>query len=191
MKSAALTKRKPLKRLEKVPGTSRTQLKLGVNEMVPFLRKGRTTAFGVAFGFALACCCCFAEPKSGSNTNGFINRPLSPRLNAATNQFLIVTPGHTPVPFLWRPVSGFTNLWSTSSIPSLLLWRSFITNRSPMLPGARTIKPGVYEAEPFTAIVVVPAPHTDDRCIVGGGALTEQMPIVKPDLRLIPRERLR
>lgn len=46
--------------------------------------------------------------------------------------------------------------------------------------------PGVYEARPWTMIVVVPGPHPDDRCLVDfGGNL--RMPTRNPGLELIPR----
>jgi hypothetical protein len=51
-------------------------------------------------------------------------------------------------------------------------------------------KPGVYTSAPYTCIVVVPGDHPDDKSIVGGrgvGQEVEPMPMYKPELRLIPR----
>ena len=50
-------------------------------------------------------------------------------------------------------------------------------------------KPGVYETAPFSCIVLVPGPHPDDRAIIGSdrGNNYSAMPIVRPDLRFIPR----
>ncbi len=53
---------------------------------------------------------------------------------------------------------------------------------APSLP-----KPGVYEARPYTMIVVVPGPTPDDRSVHGLEGMEPRMPIIKPELRLIPR----
>lgn len=57
------------------------------------------------------------------------------------------------------------------------------------------LEPGIYEAAPFTCIVVVPGRHLDDKMIVGGQSLAgtnvfvPRMPMVRPELRFIPRGR--
>jgi len=57
---------------------------------------------------------------------------------------------------------------------------------------AGQLAPGVYETAPYTCIVVVPGAHPDDKMIVGGAAVgmnevDPKMPIVRPELRFIPR----
>jgi hypothetical protein len=63
--------------------------------------------------------------------------------------------------------------------------RPFGPGRGPVAPPVAP--PGVYESEPYKGIVVVPGPQWDDRCLTFGGDWTAPMPVVKPDLRLIPR----
>ena len=48
--------------------------------------------------------------------------------------------------------------------------------------------PGVYESSPYTCIVVVPGSHPDDRSIIGSDRDQPRMPMVTPDLKLIPRK---
>jgi hypothetical protein len=66
------------------------------------------------------------------------------------------------------------------------------TNAAPARP-----KPGVYESVPYSGIIVVPPPHPDDRGILGHlgqhhqisgptPELAAPMPIIRPELRLIP-----
>jgi hypothetical protein len=52
---------------------------------------------------------------------------------------------------------------------------------------AEPLKPGVYEAFPFTCIVVVPGPHPDDKSAFPMPGSQDRMPMVEPELRLIPR----
>lgn len=52
--------------------------------------------------------------------------------------------------------------------------------------GEAVTAPGVYVAEPFNCLVVVPAAELDDRCLIGGGAPAVTMPTLKPELRLVP-----
>ncbi len=84
----------------------------------------------------------------------------------------------------WR-MPGRTNLFR---VPERSAVRPKVVNEPELteLP-----KPGVYEARPYTCIVVVPGPHPDDRCIAGrggaGGAPADPRMIIKPELRLIPR----
>jgi hypothetical protein len=57
---------------------------------------------------------------------------------------------------------------------------------SPSSP--RTIPAGVYKTVPYSCIVVVPGPHPDDRCVINPGGVDSAMPIIRPDLRFIPRD---
>ncbi|SPE58740.1 exported hypothetical protein [Verrucomicrobia bacterium] len=49
------------------------------------------------------------------------------------------------------------------------------------------IAPGVYKAFPYTALVLVPGPIPDDGSVITPQGHNSQMPILKPELRLIPR----
>jgi hypothetical protein len=65
------------------------------------------------------------------------------------------------------------------------------TNANPGL-----LAPGIYEARPYTCIVVAPGPHPDeDRIIIGGKGLAgrpaDRMPMNIPDLQFIPRKPFR
>jgi hypothetical protein len=51
---------------------------------------------------------------------------------------------------------------------------------------ASPLQPGVYRAEPYSVIVVVPGAHPDDRCIMGGYGARSPMRIIQPELKLIP-----
>ncbi len=72
----------------------------------------------------------------------------------------------------------------TNSSQNLYFFRPPTRHASPPRP-----PPGVYEAAPFTCIVVVPGAHPDDRCVVGAPNVDPNMPMAKPELRLIPRSR--
>jgi hypothetical protein len=50
------------------------------------------------------------------------------------------------------------------------------------------LKPGVWQTEPYSCIVVVPGPHPDDRALIARGETKMNMPIIRPELRFIPRE---
>ncbi len=49
------------------------------------------------------------------------------------------------------------------------------------------LKPGVYEAHPYTCLVLVPSARFDEKFVVGIGKGGDKMPMVKPALKLIPR----
>lgn len=49
------------------------------------------------------------------------------------------------------------------------------------------LKPGVYKTSPYTCLVLVPGPHSDDACVSAPGtAGTEKMPGLQPGLKFIP-----
>jgi hypothetical protein len=49
------------------------------------------------------------------------------------------------------------------------------------------LKPGVYKTSPYTLLVLVPGPQSDDRSVHGsGGAGVDGMPTIKPDLKFVP-----
>lgn len=83
-----------------------------------------------------------------------------------------------------------------------------LTNRPTLGPYARFLgtnllsslpKPGVYRTEPYACIVAVPHQHLDDNCIIGStngvaglaGPSEMNMPIIRPELRLIPWDHAR
>jgi hypothetical protein len=49
------------------------------------------------------------------------------------------------------------------------------------------VLPGVYEAAPFTCIVVVPDQNIDPDFVVSPGVVSSAMPVFRPELRLVPR----
>jgi hypothetical protein len=59
----------------------------------------------------------------------------------------------------------------------------FDKSRSPVGP----IPPGLYQTAPYTALVLVPGPHPDDKCIAGMGGSGVGMPMIRPELRFIPK----
>ena len=66
------------------------------------------------------------------------------------------------------------------------------TNRIPLSaslePSLKLLKPGIYEASPFAALVVVPPPGADEsRMIIAPGKADTAMPMFRPELRFIPR----
>jgi hypothetical protein len=47
--------------------------------------------------------------------------------------------------------------------------------------------PGVYESKPYTSIVIVPAPHPDDRICVVADSSRFNLRIIQPEVQLVPR----
>lgn len=92
-----------------------------------------------------------------------------------------------PRSFLGRQ-PGFA---STNAFPRWLPLQTNAAPRSPRLFLGKAyqdaqLKPGVYETWPYTCIVVVPGPHPDDKSMVPSTG--DGMPVIKPDLRFIPRK---
>ena len=90
-----------------------------------------------------------------------------------------------PASNLTVSVHGSCQLRSTTD-PRLALKLPRSDFQSRQFPTRYPPAPGVYEASPFTGIIVVPGPHPDDRCIIKPGH-SPTMPQLAPDLRLIPR----
>ena len=89
-----------------------------------------------------------------------------------------VQPLRTPI----RPCPPIAPLGIPPGLQGLVF-----TNQA-FLPGALAmVPPGVYETAPYSCIVVVPGPHPDDECVRRPRGGHYSMPIVKPDLRFIPR----
>ncbi|PWU08642.1 MAG: hypothetical protein C5B50_29145 [Verrucomicrobia bacterium] len=86
-------------------------------------------------------------------------------------------------PLPWQP-SGSTNLFLT--VPGL--YPNFSSSSTNML-SSKLPKPGIYEAHPYTMIVIVPGPQPDDKCIVSASRETDRnMPIIRPQIELVPRK---
>jgi hypothetical protein len=47
--------------------------------------------------------------------------------------------------------------------------------------------PGTYKSLPYTALIVVPQKHPVERTILSHPSVEPKLPIVNPDLKLIPR----
>lgn len=52
--------------------------------------------------------------------------------------------------------------------------------------GAALPAPGLYKAEPYSALVLVPGPHPDEAMVIRP-APGPEMKIITPEVRLIPR----
>ena len=65
------------------------------------------------------------------------------------------------------------------------LWGKYGAPRQPLAKNAPA--PGVYETAPYTCMVIVPGAHPDDSSVHWSGAGPSRMPVVKPELRFIPR----
>ncbi len=108
-----------------------------------------------------------------------------------------VKPTGTNGYMLVLPPSGTTPTDRTIFVPGVIppnkvvpLTNANATNLFSLRQALDRPAPGVYKAEPFTAIVVVPGPHPDDKAVAGGASLGEvdpRMPMAEPYLRLIPR----
>lgn len=46
--------------------------------------------------------------------------------------------------------------------------------------------PGVFLAKPYSCLIIVPGPGPDDKCVLSPGMKHERMPLVSPELRLLP-----
>jgi hypothetical protein len=52
---------------------------------------------------------------------------------------------------------------------------------------SQPLKPGIYQTRPYAIILVVPGAEHDDCCVVGGTSGNSKMPVIKPDVRAIPK----
>ena len=75
------------------------------------------------------------------------------------------------------------------------------TNMNPVIPGKRfgtnwvfgttnrqnaPFAPGLYRSEPYTCLVLVPDRGIDEKSVVDPGKTASPMPLVKPELKLVP-----
>jgi hypothetical protein len=124
-----------------------------------------------------------ASPWFGNAQSNIIIIPCPPGTSphpllatASNRAFRIqpLPPGHRSPPLAVLP-TGVTNLyWNLRSNQIV----------RPSAPSA--IPPVVYRTFPYGCIVVVPGPHPDDLCNVNPGGGKDPMPVIKPELQLIP-----
>jgi hypothetical protein len=89
-------------------------------------------------------------------------------------------------PLLWTPLStGPTNMLFVVRTNARSLFDE-VRKANQRRVEPQRYAPGVYEARPYSLIVVVPGPHPDDRCLCAPGG-EFRMRTRKPDLELIPR----
>lgn len=101
----------------------------------------------------------------------------------ATKQALLVTNTPPPLKMLLRsqpgkvqaPLAGGITVTNEQAQPVIL--KNFTT---------RPLTPGVYRTTPFACIVVVPDQHADDNMAVWPANNVAPLPIVKPELHLVP-----
>jgi hypothetical protein len=105
-------------------------------------------------------------------------RPPSPPWLGNTWSNLVVIPTSGSNLLLLASAPAHKPAYSVPVLPSAV--RPHPPSVSPTIPA------GVYRTVPYGCIVVVPGPHPDDRCIFGKGTGESSMPIIKPDLRVIP-----
>ncbi len=83
-----------------------------------------------------------------------------------------------------------TDWGAAQSIPqkgSLVLTNKLPLVQVPEIPRMPEYSPGVYKAEPYSMMVVVPGAHLDDRMVFGRRPESQRMPMFTPELRLVPR----
>ncbi|MEW6159597.1 MAG: hypothetical protein AB1813_19385 [Verrucomicrobiota bacterium] len=72
--------------------------------------------------------------------------------------------------------------WVTSQFQPAVASRKCL-RATPQVP------PGVYRSIPYSALVIVPKPHPDEVAVVCPGEIEPRMPMLIPELKLIPRKR--
>jgi hypothetical protein len=127
---------------------------------------------------ALGCLCALAADQGGLR-KGSSQTPSVPWPgNALSNVIVIPPPGGN----LLLPGLALVRK------PELRIQTLPLSARLQSSSVPPTIPAGVYTAAPYSCIVVVPGPHPDDRCIINpAGGVGSAMPIIRPDLQLIPR----
>jgi hypothetical protein len=157
-------------------------------------------AFIGAVVVALACLCVRGAAQRTPHGGSPPGPSMPWRGNAQSNVMVILSPAGNP------PLSGYAparnpeftiqtlplsvGLQSPSAPPRPLAeaYRSAPSNFIVAPSNPPTIPAGVYQAAPYSCIVVVPGPQPDDRCVISpAGGVASAMPIIRPDVRLIPR----
>jgi hypothetical protein len=134
----------------------------------------------VSIGAAVAagCLCAVAAEQATLRQGAWPSRSMPGPWNVQRRVLIIPSaPGNAPLPAL-----------APAGKPELKVQPARL---SPRVHPPFTLFPvpgGVYRTEPYSCIVVVPGPHPDDRCIVNPGSGHYSMPIIKPDLRFIPKD---
>jgi len=95
--------------------------------------------------------------------------------------FVAGAPTNQP-PLLATPplVDGSTNFFlkPLKAVPIVRL------GGNPGMP--QPLQPSVYQTRPYSIILVVPKTGLDDHCVASATGANSRMPVVKPELRLIP-----
>jgi hypothetical protein len=157
--------------------------------------------------FGVALICLLGLAKAGTTNSQAQPLLLSGLALSATNgSLLLKAPIPTPVfgTVFTEGNKGNEGLFQTSTAEPLsaaavqsrkgplpFLWTRSDGQRFALFDlrskGQEKLKPGIYEAAPYSGIVVVPEAHTDDRALVPVGNEALKMPVIKPEIRLIPR----
>jgi hypothetical protein len=138
--------------------------------------KTMTLAWGAGLAVAMATAVASSKAKVGTAAPAII------RVLTATNPVTVKifpAPGTVAAP-------GLTNQGPTK--------RYFLTlppnkTLSPRAPAATALKPGVYEASPYAALIIVPPPCADEaRKIIRPDNVDPDMPMLQPKLQFVPRK---
>ncbi len=131
-------------------------------------------ATAILVGGAITGVCAATFLEDGSAEAAPTRQPFAFSINqfaSASNPFLFPGSGLSNSPARF---AGIRNFSPPSATPKARLF----PQHAPA--------PGLYKTEPFSCLVLVPGPHPDDRALAPGAAVDPKMPIVKPELRLVP-----
>lgn len=96
-----------------------------------------------------------------------------------------------PVIFKVRPAaanpSASTNKLTAKLFPSFPQAQRFVVAGTNLLSTPQPLKPGVYLSEPYSCIVIVPGAQADDGALIPPAEPVPPIPVVRPELRLVPR----
>jgi hypothetical protein len=138
--------------------------------------KTMALACGVGLAVAMATVVASSKAKAG------IAAPAIIRVGAATNPVtvkILPAPGAVAAP-------GFTNQGPTTRY---LLKLPPGKTLSPRAPAGTALKPGVYEAAPYTAIIIFPPPCAEEaRMIIRPKKVDPDMPMLQPKLQFVPHK---
>lgn len=89
---------------------------------------------------------------------------------------------------IWAPTSGSTN--GMTFLPGRSLKRQSAKEAKLLTGKPAALRPGIYESKPFTALILVPERHPDERFTIGPSFpwIDPNMPILHPELQLLPRK---
>ena len=92
-------------------------------------------------------------------------------------------------PFVWiepaAPFASFPQL-AVKGTSTNCVYRFFAVPAARQLNGPhQSLAPGVYKTEPYACLVVVPG-RIDERCVIANGDTHPGMPVIQPELRMVP-----